>query len=373
MSPSRRNLLIVLSIFWLLIAWLIASLRPGADGIVIIVETLQIFLPGFLLLALLISIEMVTTERHTAVVRRDIFGGVDVFVNKRFFYFPFIFQIVARMPTYALRLKTSIEMIDTRTARLLPIEQVRVRSVYQITDYKTCLAQAANEVEQLRAIEATHGLRPTDPALWPQLLEKVLARYLDDQLRAIVWSWQRAVERFPSLMLDPLSRHLPRPPVPPSPPPPPPNLVLENDPYDLSLNRKKLAEVLRTFMAREASEWGITIKEVVLEHVKVSDDLISKRTRNKVGEVSEAEHQANLDSIAIRARGMAEADVRACTVKRILEELVAVKGLPAITEKTVAEIVRAAMYSDGEMIWKGVLEKSMPNAAGTSPGTAKTA
>lgn len=377
-SPPRRNLLIVLSIFWLLISWLIASLRPGADGAVILVETLQIFIPGFFLLALLVSIEMMRAEKHTAIIRRDIFGGIDVFVNKSFLYIPFFYEIIARMPVTPLRQETPVAKIDTRTLKLLQIPVARIRYVYQITDFKACLAQAGYKEERVKDIESSFKLKPTDASMWPLLLDDIVAQCLDDNLRSTIWTWQKAVESQGSLALEPLSSYVPRPAIPPSPPPPPLSAVMENDPYDLSLNREKLAKVLVAVMAQTARQWGITIKEVVIEQVEVAEELIKARTRNKDGEIAEAQHKAKIDYIEIRSRGLAEAEVRATTVKRILDALVNQKGLPPITEKTVADIVRAAMYSDGEMIWKGVLEKSSgppPSAMekGGTPTPAKTA
>jgi hypothetical protein len=364
-SPARRNLLIVLSIFWLLISWLVASLRPGADGAVILMETLQIFIPGFFLLALALSIELMRAERHTAVVRKDVFGGLEVFVDQNFLYIPFFFEIVARMPVYPLRIETPVERIDTRTQRLQPIPMARVRCVFQITDFRACLAQSSYAVQRIKEIEARDKLKPTDAGMWPLLLRDVLSRYLDDNLRSTVWTWQRAVENNAGLTMEAFSSHVPRPQVPPQ---PALKDVMENDPYDLSLNREKLSEVLQNVVAQDADEWGITVMGVVVEQVVVDDKLIDKRVRNKDGEIGEAKHQGQLDYIAIKARGLAEAEVRARTVRRILQELIAAQGLPTITEKTIADIVRSAMYSDGEMIWKGVLEKSA-----TPPGTAKTA
>jgi hypothetical protein len=376
MSPSRRNLLIVLSLFWLLISWLIASLRPGADTLVIVAETLQIFLPGFFLITLLVSIEMMRAQKHTAIVRKDLFGGVDVFIDKSFLYIPFIFEIVARMPVFAARLETQIDMIDTRTPRLAPINIARVRCHYHIVDYKLCLAQANSlAVERIQQLEKQNNLRRTDSSLWPLLLEQVLGRYLDDNLRSAVWTWQKAVELDPSLAIDPFSVHVPRPPVPPS---PSLTAVLENDPYDLSLNREKLSRVLLAVMSADAKRWGITLKDLVIEHVTISDELITRRTRNKDGEIIEAQHKAQLDYISIKARGLAEAEIRARTVRSILAELTAAQqrpGFPAITEAMVAQIVRAAMYSDGEIMWKGLLEKGASGAPAISvqPGPAKTA
>ncbi len=151
------------------------------------------------------------------------------------------------------------------------------------------------------------------------------------------------------------------PPAPGNPNPPAP----ENDPYALSLNRRRLAEQLLQRMRTTAPDWGIALREIVLESIAIDPELIKRKTRNKDGEVAEAQHQATIEAIDIQARGVAEAAVRARTVRRILEELNAMGQLPRLNEKTIAEIVRAAMYSDGQTIWQGFQQKS--NGAGLAP------
>lgn len=372
LSPARRNLIILLSIFWLLVSWLIVSFRPGIDWIEDLVETLQIFLPGFFLLALILSIELIKAEKHTAVVRKDIFGGSDIFIGKHFLYIPFVFKIVARMPVYPLRFETPITGIDTRTAYLNQIELARLRCDYQITDFKVCLAQSTYAVELLKAIDERHKLKRTDTALWPLLLNSILGQIVDDNLRTVIWEWQLLVDNDPQLKKEPLAKRLPWEVPPPEPETPKPGQVLDNDPYDLSLNREKVAKRLLGVIGKDAKDWGISFAEIVIEHVNVSPDLIKRRTRNKDGELSEAQHQAKLDYIAARARGMAEAEVRAQTVKRLFEALGELRGkdqLPLLTEKMVTEIVRAAMYSDGDTSLNTFLDK--PHTP--PPGTVKTA
>lgn len=142
----------------------------------------------------------------------------------------------------------------------------------------------------------------------------------------------------------------------------------ENDPYALSLNRRRLAEQLLHRMRATALDGGITVREIVLESIALDPELIKRKTRNKDGEVAEAQHQAKIEAIGIQTRGGAEAAVRARTVRRILEELRDMGELPRLDEKTIADIVRAAMYSDGQTIWQGFQQKS--NGAG--PALAKT-
>jgi len=359
MSPGRRNLLIVLLLFWLLIAWLIASLRWEFD---IVQNTLRIFVPGALLLGLILSIEMLSAQPDAVTLRKDLFGNTDEIKSGSYFAIPFLFTVVARIPAYPLKTEFDVEMIDTQTAKLLRINYARVRCHYRIDSYSTCAKRVFDMTERLKLIEATDKLKPTDTGLWKSILGATISGMIDDKLRENVWQWADMIAKDVTLAASlPFAD---------------PEIEIENDPYALSLNRTKLASKLVQSIEDGAKKWGLVIDRIVFEQVLVDPELIAKRTRNKPGELKEATHQATLDYIAIRARGIAEADVRARTVRRILEELVAAKNLPQLTEKMVAEIVRAAMYSDGEMIWKGVLEKSLPGApgtAGTPPGTAKTA
>ncbi len=359
MSPGRRNLLIIMLLFWLLIAWLIASLRWEFD---IVQNTLRIFVPGALLLGLILSIEMLSAQPDAVTLRRDLFGNTDEIKSGSYFAIPFLFTVVARIPAYPLKTEFDVEMIDTQTAKLLRINYARVRCHYRIDSYSTCAKRVFDMTERLKQIEATDKLTPTETDLWKSILAGALRGMIDDKLREHVWQWTDELAKDATPQTEP--------------PPAAPKIELGNDPYALSLNRTKLADKLLVSLKGSAQKWGLVIDRIVFEQVLVDPELIAQRTRNKAGEQDEAKHQAKLDYIAIRIRGIAEAEVRARTVKRILEELVTAKNLPPITEKTVGEIVRAAMYSDGEMIWKGVLEKSLPGAPGTTgtpPGTAKTA
>lgn len=174
---------------------------------------------------------------------------------------------------------------------------------------------------------------------------------IDDSVRDGVWEWAEAVVRNQSLGLEIPFKTKPEP---------------ENDPYALSLNRRKLAERILQRVDLAVVDWGLELKDLVFENVEIEGELIKRKTRNKERELEEAEHTARMDAAAIRIRGTAEAEVRAETVRKVIEVLLNQKGL-TLTNDVLYNVVRAAMYSDGQMIWSSVIDKSGP------VGTAKTA
>jgi len=164
MSPVRRNLLIVLLVFWLLIAWLIVSLRLETGWQDMLRQMLPIFVSGGLLIALGTSIEFMPAERNITVIRSDIFGTLDVFENKKYFMFPMLFKIVAKMPAYALTSEALVEMIDTQTAKLLRIDYARVRCHYRVDSYSTCAKRVFDMTERLPGQPARTPSRSTLPS-----------------------------------------------------------------------------------------------------------------------------------------------------------------------------------------------------------------
>jgi hypothetical protein len=342
----------VLLFIWLLISGLLASLRSDGSLLDLLMRMLPSFVFGGLLIAFFAGLERRPAERDVVVMRRDLFGQVDKIEKKSYWSFPGFMYVQARIPSYPLKVEFDVETVDTQTAKLLRIEHMRVRCNYTITDYKRCMDRVLDMSERLRDIERAEQLRPTDPSLWRNVLGGAITGMVDDKLREVVWNWVNVAMLRAQQAGQPIA------------------MPVQNDPYALSLVRSDLAdEIARSINDEAAKGWGIRLSRLVFEHVRVDPELISKRTRDLQKEKDEAQHQAELDFIAIRARGMAEAGVRARTVKLILKEL-SPGGLPNLDPQTLAQIVRAAMYSDGEMIWKGVLEKSV---SGTQPGTAKTA
>lgn len=84
--------------------------------------------------------------------------------------------------------------------------------------------------------------------------------------------------------------------------------------------------------------------------------MIKGKTRDKQRELDEATHEAKKTAIAIREKGLAEAEIRAVTVAKIIDVLMNQKGI-SVTDQVLYNIVRAAMYSDGQMIWNATMDK----------------
>jgi hypothetical protein len=393
MSRSRRNLLIVVLIVWFLVSWLLASVGPGAEWLAILQKTLQIFLPGALLLTLLVGIERAAPERHVAIIRKNILGDYDVVLERPYFVFPLLLEVVARLPAYGISFEVPVVQVETRTAKLLRILSVKVRCDYSLvpqvqqnaqdrgrrmtrqeqataeTAYLECYRRAQEFYELRTAVEQEQRLAPTDPAFWRQVMHRLVGAIVDDTLRDTVWSWPPE--------MDPADPRRAQPPSAKS----TVSMEPENDPYVLSLNRRTLERAVLHGVRHQASPLGLRVENLVFESIDIDPELIKGKNRSRDNEVKDAQHQVTLDYIGIKGRGIAEADVRARTVRRVLEELAAQQrqaGFPALTEKTIAEIVRAAMYSDGRMIWNGVLESGRPAPPPPPPpappaGPAKTA
>ncbi len=351
MSPLRRSLLIVALIIVFLLSWLRASLGLGIGWTGVLWDTLRVFVPAALLLVFVFSVRRIPREPHIATVRRDLFGALEMVEDRGFWHVPGLYKTLARMPAYPLRFEHEVENIDTRTAWLSPIQRVRVRCVYQVTDALACYETSVNLYQLIRELRDRESLSESDPELWSRVLQVLMSTLLDDRFRDVVWEWPAEMAAHDRRRVEPLAPSQPD--VRPRP---------ENDPYTLSLNRRRLAEQLLQRMRATALDWGIHVREIALESIAIDPELIKRKNRNQNNEIAEAQHQATIEAIGIQTRGVAEGAVRARTVRRILEELRDMGQLPRLDEKTIAEIVRAAMYSDGQVIWHGALERS--NGAG---------
>lgn len=326
---------------------------------------------GFPLLLLLLGAGFRRVERNTFVARRDIFNSVETFEHGFYLYIPYFHTVEAMMPNYMLRHKFSVDSIDTRTLRLRQIKSIRVRVVYRLVaknfcswlypalffrgrqreqTYGAASTDEGNQIEsspyafikrRIKDLDETEKLKPDNPELWIQILNKALEYILDDMIREWIWKWQGQVESDAGLQL-----------VTPFPIP----LRIEDDPYAINLNRKALADQIRVDVDRRTQKWGLRVHDIVFENVTIDSDIITFRTRNKDFEIKNAEHEAKKEAIAIREKGLAEAEVRATAVAQIITKLVGDKSIP-ISDEMLYNIVRAAMYSDGEMIWTGVVEK----------------
>lgn len=309
-------------------------------------------------------------ERSTFVVRRDMLGTIDFFEEGTYLYIPYLHKIEAIIPNYAIRHEFSVDAIDTRSPKLAVIDRIKVRVTYRLVGNSFCHWFYPSFFEQsqqrpgrqdhsksiddavtnsyyafikseLAHLKESESLRPDRPELWTRILNEAVAEFLDDLIRDQVWDWQEMVDYDQSLSLAQSYNN------------PPPG---ETDPYVLDLNRRALAAIIRARMDEQTHRWGLRIQSVVFEEIKVNDVIIKVRSRNKPGEISTAEHQARLDEITIKGRGMAEAEVRAAAVAQIVSRLSEVRGAE-LSDELIYKIVRAAMYGDGEMVWKATMEK----------------
>jgi hypothetical protein len=175
------------------------------------------------------------------------------------------------------------------------------------------------------------------------VLNEVMHGVIDDSIRDGVWKWAESLAEDADLRLD-----MPSLPAP---------LKLEHDPYALSLNRVKLADKVREEVGFRSQRWGLKVHRIVFENIELDPEMVKGKTRNKERELEDATHEAKKAAIAIREKGMAEAEVRAETVAKIIELLMRHQERLSLSEQMLYNIVRAAMYSDGQMIWGATMEK----------------
>lgn len=265
---------------------------------------------------------------------------------------PLIQKVLAIMPDYQFTFEFPIKDIDTQTLKLARINEIEVRVTCRITDHRTFYFDSAALFDRIQQIETQEKLTYTDPLLWKKIVKEAVRLRLDDGVRDVVWRWHEHIARDPSLLMR-AAFTLAKP--------------SELDPYDLSVNRGNLARHVLREMHSITQEWGISLVSLVFEKIEIDQETIKRKTRNKESELPDAAHEAGKEAEAIKVKGFAEAEVRAKTLGLLLEELITKRGMK-LDDPIISQIVRAALYSDGEMIWKGVLEKSA-----TGDGKAKTA
>jgi hypothetical protein len=290
-------------------------------------------------------------EKDVVLIVEDFTGHVREVRQGTYLYIPIIHTIEAKMPSYPLRHEFEVDSIDTRTPRLLQIKKINVRVAYEIGNFASCFARSSDVKERIKELEANSRQHRDDPALWTRVLNEVMCEVIDDAIRDGVWKWADAIVTEPGLKLNM-----------PSLSEPPKD---EHTPYALSLNRLSLAEKVLEEVKFRAQRWGLQVNRIVFENIVLDPEIVKRSTRSKERELAEATHEAQKTAIAIREKGMAEAEVRAETVSKIIAILVNQKGIN-VTDQMLYTIVRAAMYSDSEMIWRGMMEKG----AGSSVKTA---
>ncbi len=285
-------------------------------------------------------------DKDTAVIVRDPTGNYSAYNRASYLFIPFAHQVVAQLPTYPLTFEFPIEAIDTQTRYLSRIVKIVVRVTCTISDPRTFYLKSDAFLDRILELEATTQFRRTDKAFWKQMLREIMAVEVDNHVRDVVWRWQEHIDRDPSLRLQTTFTL---------------KKLGELDPFDLSVNRQNLARETTASLAKAARAVGVKIEPLVFESVEIDPGLIAFKNLDQDRELAKAEQAAALARIPIVERGMAEAEVRATTLAKLLDVLINQYHIPH-TDPLVAQVIRAVLYSDGEMIWKGVLEKS-PNGS----------
>lgn len=265
---------------------------------------------------------------------------------------PFGHKLVAVLPDYQLNFEFDISDIETQTPRIARIGKIRVRTAYEITHPEAFYRKSSSFYGLIKNIEEATQRPHTDEHLWVEILQAIVKSVVDDTLRDIVWRWQNLRAADPDLMTKLTFESLKN---------------SDDDPYGLSLNRLNLArhaasEITSKLMSEKL---GITLRPLVFESIVIDDDMINKKTRSKDRELAEAEHEAQ----KVITKGKAEAEIRSITLAKLLNVLINDYKIP-YTDPLVAQVVRAALYSDGELIWNGVIDKGKSTNGATPAKTA---
>ncbi|NTU85147.1 MAG: hypothetical protein HGA45_38275 [Chloroflexales bacterium] len=280
-------------------------------------------------------------DKDTVVLVEDFTHTVRAYENGNYLYIPIVNTIEAKMPSYPLYHSFEVESIDTLTPKIAKIKKITVSVAYRITDFMVCFDKSDDIKQMIKDLEQSEKLTTDNPTLWIKALNQLMEGVIAEAIRSAVWSWATIVAQNADWQLEtPFQR----------------SSDVEHDPYALSLNRNKLSQKVVDEVRRLALKWGLVVKGLSFENVELDQQIIDRATRNKDGEIAEARHLAMKEAEAIRMTGDAEAEVRAKMIARIIEALVSDSRVP-ITEQVIYNVVRAAMYSDGKMIWHAPLEK----------------
>lgn len=300
-----------------------------------------LFLIGLLFWAYSMGGGWRAAEKDTVVIVEDFTRTARPFENGSYLYIPIVNAIAAKMPNYPISHEFEVDSIDTRTPKILKIKKITVGVSYRITDFEVCYNKSTEIKQLIKELAHSEKLKPDNPTLWIRAINLMMESVVNDAIRSAVWSWATILSQNPNLQLEtPFTRSSP----------------VEHDPYSLSLNREKLSSKVMDEVRMRAQKWGLVVKSLAFENVEIDPLIIDRATRDKDRELAEAKHQALKEAATIREKGLAEAEVRAATVAKIIEVLINQERIP-LTEQVLYNIVRAAMYSDGQMIWNATIEK----------------
>jgi hypothetical protein len=271
-----------------------------------------------------------------------------------YFFAPGFHTIEAILPSYGFGFEVMVEKIDTQTPWLSQIIKLRVRAGCRLLPerYLDFYARSHGWLDRIKHYEEQEKLSRTSILLWKKLLGEITEDLVDNAVRDVVWRWSARLS-------DPdFAQQLSY--IPPAPKEP------DASPYSLSRNRLQLEREVTNAIRSKAAALGIEISPIVFELIEIDPELIKKINRNKDNELAEANHKALQEAELIRQRGYAEAEVRARNLALLLDELLNKRDM-TLKDALVTDIVRAALYTDGQMIWSAMIDK------GKDPGPAKTA
>lgn len=286
-------------------------------------------------------------DKDTVVIVRDAMDNLIAHTRRSYLFIPIINKVEAILPTYPLTFEFSVDDIDTHTPGLARISKIRVRATCQLTHPEQFFRTSQAYVARIKQMEDQERLKRTETLLWRKLLEEVAHVVVDDTVRDVVWKWKIFLQD--QQIVDALDYA-------PTKEDGSPNL--EGDPYSLSRNRKPLADLVKAAVraSLERQKLGFQIAPLVFEKIEIDQELVKRATGDRKKEREKATHEAALLADAIRERGAAEAEVRATTLAKLLDVLIKEYKIP-YNDPMVATVVRAVLYSDGEMIWSGVLDR----------------
>lgn len=305
------------------------------------------------------------------VIRKGPGDQIDVFTKGSYPFLPLTHSIAAVLPKYPLRFEFDVDEIDTQTANLGRISKIVVRLDCSLSldlqGIEKFYKNAMSRTDRIKELEESKKLQRTDPTLWKEFIGEVVHELVDDALREVVWRWKvyldevKAEALIRAIEIDKILDYAVK--------KDDGSWNLDGDPYSLSRNRRLLADKAKAAVKTklDAGEWALTIDPLVLESIKIDDKIIERATSDRKRERERAVHEAAKQADAIRETGNAEAEVRAKSLAGILDVLINQHDIP-YDDPLIADLIRAALYKDGEITWKRVLEKGADG-----DGTAKTA
>ena len=284
-----------------------------------------------------------------------------VYEHGHYVFIPLVQKVEAQLPNYLFRFEATVENIDTQTLMLAKIGKLRVRVECKIKGgaHEQFFEKSLSRLDRLKALEASTKLDRTDHMLWKAFLSELIHDLVDDVVREVVWTWNVKDDKG-----DPT-----------------------NDPTSLSKRRLDLALEVEIRLEKEMKAWGLELmpfltspspvsttayplstsgplpKKVVIESIEIEFEVIKRKMRNYDRELKRATEDATVQAAIIRAKGRAEAEVRAVTLAKLLDVLINQQKIPH-TDPLIAKVVRAALHDDNEMIWMHVTEEQPPTGAG---------